>query len=161
MRFLAPAVVGLLAIATIGAFTHAQRLKREPLILDKVTFGTRDTRGSFTPNGDCINEFGRIRFRITRSDRANVEIVDPDGHLVRILARDRFLKRYRFFVFHWNGRDENGAKVAPGRYKLRLVLIGEHRSLTPGGRLRVHRATRRPGACRRKSATGGVRAGGA
>src|SRR3954471_3923428 len=150
MRYLAPVVVGLLTIATIGAFAHAQRLKREPLILDKVTFGTRDTHGSFTPRVECVNELGRIRFRITHSDHANVEIVDPDGHLVRILARDRFLKLYRFFVFHWDGRDETGGKAPPGRYKLRLVLLGEDRSLTPGGRLRVHRATRRPGACRRK-----------
>lgn len=159
MRYLAPVVVGLLAIATVAAFAYAQRLKREPLILDKVTFGTRFTHGSFTPNRDCVNDYGRIRFRITRSDHANVEIVDPDGQLVSVLARDRFLKRYRFFVFHWNGRDEDGIKAPAGRYKLRLVLLGEDRSLNPGGRLRLHRAKRRPDACQRKRASGGVRAG--
>ena len=159
MRYLAPVVVGLLAIATVAAFAYAQRLKREPLILDKVTFGTRYTHGAFTPNHDCVNDYGRIRFRITRSDHANVEIVDPDGQLVSVLARDRFLKRYRFFVYHWNGRDENGMKAPPGRYKLRLVLLGEDRSLNPGGRLRLHRAKRRPEACQRKRASGGVRAG--
>jgi len=44
-------------------------------------------------------------------------------------------------------------------YKLRLVLLGEDRSLNPGGRLRLHRAKRRPDACQRKRASGGVRAG--
>ena len=161
MRYLAPVVVGVLAIATIAAFAHAQRLKREPLILDKVTFGTRDTHGAFTPNGDCVNEYGRIRFRITKSDHANVQIVDPDGRLVRVLARDRFLKRYRFFVFHWDGREDDGSKAPPGRYKLRLVLLGEDRNLTPGGRLRLHVTKRRANACQRKHASGGVRAGGA
>lgn len=160
MRYLAPAVVGLLAIATVAAFAYAQRLKREPLILDKVTFGTRQTHGAFTPNGDCVNDYGRIRFRITRSDHANVQIVDPDGRLVRVLARDRFLKRYRFFVFHWNGRTNERTEAPVGRYKLRLVLLGEDRKLTPGGRLRLHRAARRPNGCRRKEATGGLQAGG-
>ena len=140
MRFLAPCVVAALFIATLGAFAYAQRLKREPLILDKVTFGVHG-RG-FTPNGDCVSDTGRIRFRITRSDRANVEIVDPDGHLVKTLAADRFLKRYRFFVFHWNGRERDGRIAPPGRYKLRLVLLGEDRHLTPGGALRLHRGKR-------------------
>jgi hypothetical protein len=158
-RYLAPVVVALLALATIGAFAYAQRLKREPLILDKVSFGTRETRGAFTPNRDCVNDHGRIRFRITRSDRANVEIVDPDGRLVRMLARDRFLKRYRFFVFHWNGRTDAGRPAPPGRYKLELVLLGEDRELTPGGGLRLHKARRDPTGCRRKEATGGLRAG--
>ena len=159
-RYLAPVVLALLVVATIAAFAYAQRLKREPLILDKVSFGTRKTRGAFTPNGDCVNDHGRIRFRITRSDRANVEIVDPDGRLVRVLARDRFLKRYRFFVFHWNGRTDAGRLASQGRYKLELVLLGEDRDLTPGGGLRLHRASRDPAGCRRKQATGGLRAAG-
>ena len=158
-RFAAPAIFALLAVATVGAFAYAQRLKREPLILDKVSFGTKKTHGAFTPNGDCVNDNGRIRFRITRSDHANVEIVDPDGRRVRLLARDRFLKRYRFFVFHWDGRDDAGEPAGPGRYKLELVLLGEDRDLTPGGGLRLHRAPRDPSGCRRKRASGGLRAG--
>ena len=159
IRYLGPAVLALLVLATIGAFAYAQRLKREPLILDKVSFGTRKTHGAFTPNRDCVNDNGRIRFRITRSDRANVEIVDPDGRLVRVVARDRFLKRYRFFVFHWDGRTDSGAPAPAGRYKLELVLLGEDRELTPGGGLRLHRAPRDRSGCRRKQATGGLRAG--
>jgi hypothetical protein len=158
-RYLAPVAVALLVAATIGAFAYAQRLKREPLILDKVSFGTRKTHGAFTPNRDCVNDNGRIRFRITRSDRANVEVVDPDGRPVRVLARDRFLKRYRFFVFHWDGRTDAGTRAPSGRYKLELVLLGEDRELTPGGGLRLHRAPRDPSGCRRKRASGGLRAG--
>ncbi len=148
LRHLAPIVVAFLAIATVGAFAYAQRLKREPLILDKVTFGTKKTRGAFTPNGDCVNDRGRIRFRITRSDRADVEITDPDGALVRTLAADRFLKRYRFFVFHWDGRSDDGTLAVPGRYKLRLALLEQSRELTPGGSLRLHRAPRNRPGCR-------------
>lgn len=148
MRYLAPIVVALLAIVTVGAFAYAQRLKREPLILDKVSFGTKETRGAFTPNGDCVNDRGRIRFRITRSDRADVEVTDPDGRLVRTLASGRFLKRYRFFVFHWDGRTDSDTLAEPGRYKLRLVLLEQDRTITPGGRLKVHRAPRDRRGCR-------------
>ena len=156
-RAFAPAVFALLLLATVGAFAYAQRLKREPLILDKVTFGhafvTADGRvrhlTAFSPNGDCLADNGRIRFRVTRSDHANVQIVDPDGKLVRTLARDRFLKRYRFATFHWDGRDRFGKRAPPGRYKLRVVLIGQERTLTPGGTLRLHLVKPKPNGCRR------------
>ncbi len=156
-RAVAPVVIALLAVATLGAFVYAQRLKREPLILDKVTLGralvTPDGRikhvTAFSPNGDCLADNARIRFRVTRSDRANVQIVDPDGRLVRTLVRDRFLKRYRFATFHWDGRDRFGRRAPPGRYKLRVVLTGQDRALTPGGTLRLHRVEPGPNGCRR------------
>ena len=40
--------------------------------------GRLQTCRSFTPNGDCRRDRGRIRFRMTRSDRAKIEIVDLD-----------------------------------------------------------------------------------
>jgi hypothetical protein len=147
MRYLAPCTVAVLLIATLGAFAYAQRLKREPLILDRVTLGIGGR--PFTPNGDCINDFGQIRFRITHSDRANVEIVGPHGGLVATLARNRFLRRYRFFVFHWNGRKRGGGLAPTGRYKLRLVLLGDDRRLTTGGVLRLFRTRRIPHGCAR------------
>ncbi len=134
----------------MAAFAYAQRLKREPLILDRVALGQRvpghrpPFTNAFTPNGDCIFDTGRIRFRITRSDRADVQIIDTAEHTVRTLFSDRFFKRYRFFTLRWNGRDDHGSTVAPGRYKLRLILHGEDRSLIPGGALRVHDAPARP-----------------
>ncbi len=156
-RAIAPVVFALLLLATIGAFAYAQRLKREPLILDKVTFGRAfatpngriKRRTAFSPNGDCLADHGRIRFRVTRSDRAKVQIVDPDGVLVRTLVRKRFLKRYRFATFNWDGRDRYGKQAPPGRYKLRVVLIGQDRALTPGGTLRLHLVEPKPDGCRR------------
>ncbi len=156
-RVLGPVVFALLVLATVGAFAYAQRLKREPLILDKVTLGhafvAADGRikrvTAFSPNGDCRADNARIRFRVTRSDRAKVQIVDPDGRLVRTLARNRFLKRYRFATFHWGGRTRLGEAAPPGRYKLRVVLLGQDRTLTPGGTLRLHLVEPKPGGCRR------------
>ena len=162
-RYLAPTIFVLTVVATIAAFAYAQRLKREPLILDRVTLGLPakplGNPAAFTPNGDCVFDRGRIRFRVTKSDRGNVEVVTPDGRLVRRIASDRFLKRYRFFTFHWDGRTNTGERAAPGRYKLRVVLLGEDRTLRPGGALLLHAAPRRsPSACAR---SGGVRARGA
>ncbi|MBW8060028.1 MAG: hypothetical protein FVQ78_06760 [Solirubrobacterales bacterium] len=136
-------VFALLVVATIAAFAWSQRLKRDPLVLDRVTFGTAASR-AFTPNGDCRFDRVRIRFRVTRSDRAIVQVVKPGGRLIVTLARDRFLKRYRFFTFYWDGRIRNDGIAPPGRYKLRVKLLGQDRTLAPPGAIRLHRAPRNP-----------------
>jgi hypothetical protein len=142
-RSLGAVVFALLAVATIAAFAWSQRLKRDPLVLDHVTFGIPGHR-AFTPNGDCRFDQGRIRFRITRSDRAIVQIVKPGGRLVITLARGRLLKRYHFFTFHWDGRSRNDGRAPPGRYKLRVKLLEQGRTLAPPGAIRLHRAPRNP-----------------
>jgi hypothetical protein len=139
----AAVVFALLVIATIAAFAWSQRLKRDPLVLDRVTFGTPDSRG-FTPNRDCRFDRIRIRFRVTRSDQADVQVVKPGGKLVVTLARDVYLKRYRFFTFYWDGRTRNDGIAPLGRYKLRVKLLGQDRVLVPGGVMRLHRAQRNP-----------------
>ncbi|HEX6228591.1 MAG TPA: hypothetical protein VFZ41_03910 [Solirubrobacterales bacterium] len=136
-------VFALLVIATVAAFAWSQRLKRDPLVLDRVTFGTPASR-AFTPNGDCRFDRIRIRFRVTRSDRAHVQVIKPGGKLIVTLARDRYLKRYRFFTFYWDGRVRNDGLAPPGRYKLRVKLLGQDRTLVPGGVMRLHEAPRRP-----------------
>src|SRR3954468_5432418 len=96
-------VFALLVLATVAAFAWSQRLKRDPLVLDRVTFGVPASR-SFTPNRDCRFDRERIRFRVTQSDRATVQVVKPGGKLVVTIARDQYLKRYHFFTFYWDGR---------------------------------------------------------
>jgi hypothetical protein len=142
-------VFALLVLATIAAFAWSQRLKRDPLVLDRVTFGKPASR-SFTPNGDCRFDRIRIRFRVTRSDRADVQVVKPGGMLIVTLARDTYLKRYRFFTFYWDGRTRDDGTAPPGRYKLRVKLLGQDRTLVPGGVMRLHHAPHRPTAKCRK-----------
>ena len=55
----------------------------------------------------------RIRFRTTLSDRGTVQIVKPGGRVVYTLARDEFLKRYRFHTFYWDGRQRGGGTARP------------------------------------------------
>ncbi|HEX8958828.1 MAG TPA: hypothetical protein VF770_03295 [Solirubrobacterales bacterium] len=147
----AAVVFALLVVATIAAFAWSQRLKRDPLILDKVTLlgvqprphGRRPlTSGSFTPNGDCYFDRERIRFRMTRSDHATVQVVRPHGRVVATLARDRFLERYHYFTFWWGGRTRAGTVATPGRYRLRVELLEQERTLVPPGVIRLRRAPR-------------------
>jgi hypothetical protein len=148
----AAVVFALLVLATVAAFAWSQRLKRDPLVLDKVTFVgapvPRDPDAprshSFTPNDDCRNDRVRIRFRVTQSDDATVQVVRPGGRVVYTLARDRFLKRYHFHTFFWDGRQRGGGTAPPGRYKLRVRLLGQERTLVTPGVIRLHRAPQRP-----------------
>jgi len=140
---LAAVVFALLVVATVAAFAWSQRLKRDPLVLDRVTFGTAAAR-SFTPNGDCRFDKIRIRFRATISDTGDVQVVKPGGRLIVTLARDTYLKRYSFHTFYWDGRTRDDGTAPPGRYKLRVKLLGQERTLVPGGVMRLHRSPARP-----------------
>lgn len=151
------AVFALLVLLTVAAFAWSQRVKRNPLVLDRVSFAAvprlhpeSEPVRAFTPNGDCRYDRVRIRFRMTISDRANVQIVKPGGRLILTLARDTFLKRYTFHTFYWDGRMRDDGIAPPGRYKLRVKMLGEDRTLVPGGTIRLHRAPRNPrGECAR------------
>lgn len=145
-------VFALLVLATVAAFAYAQRLKRDPLVLDHATYvgvSPGHPKGapvhSFTPNGDCRFDLMRIRFRTTKSDRGTVQVVKPGGRVVITLARDEFLKRYHFHTFFWDGRQRGGGIAPPGRYKLRVKLLGQERNLVPPGAIHLHRAPSRPG----------------
>jgi len=120
-------------------------------VLDRVSFraipyADRDDPPvrAFTPNRDCRFDRIRIRFRVTKSDRADVQIVKPGGKLIVTLARDTYLKRYHFFTFYWDGRTRNDGTAPPGRYKLRVKLLGQDRTLVPGGVMRLHRSPSKP-----------------
>ncbi|HXR31923.1 MAG TPA: hypothetical protein VN752_12385 [Solirubrobacterales bacterium] len=145
-------VFALLVLATLAAFAWSQQLKRDPLVIDHVTFGTPTSR-AFTPNADCRFDRIRIRFRTTQSDDAIVQVVKPGGKLVVTLARDQFLKRYKFHTFYWDGRSRLDGMALPGRYKLRVKLLGQDRVLVPPGAIRLHRAQRKSGEARDRCPT--------
>lgn len=153
-------VFALLVLATLAAFAWSQRLKRDPLVLDRVTFvgvpvlHPRNPVYSFTPNDDCRYDRIRIRFRTTQSDQGTVQVVKPGGKLVITLARNTYLKRYRFHTFYWDGRSRNDGIAPLGRYKLRVKLLGQDRVLVPPGSMKLHRAKRNPTAGCERAATG-------
>ena len=148
-------VFALLVLATVAAFAYSQREKRDPLVLDKVSIVAapilhpKNPVRPFTPNGDCRYDSVRIRFRTTISDDGTVQVIRPGGKVVVTLARDKFLKRYRYHTYYWDGRQRGGGVARPGRYKLRVTLLGEDRTLTPSGVIKLHRSSgKKSSACR-------------
>lgn len=136
----AAVVFALLVLSTVAAFALAQRVKRDPLVLDKVKFRAVQTK--LHPPAHCRAVRVRVRFRVTQSDDATVRIVKPSGHLVATLADERFLKRYNFFNFYWDGRNRAGDPAPLGRYKLQVDLLGQDRHLVPPGTIELARVKR-------------------
>jgi hypothetical protein len=143
-------VFALLVFATLAAFAWSQRVKRDPLVLDRTSFVAvpilhpKHPVHGFTPNGDCRYDRMRIRFRTTQSDHGTVQVVKPGGKLIVTLDRDTFLKRYHFHTYHWDGLDREGGIAPAGRYKLRVKLLGQDRVLVPPGTIKLHHAKRNP-----------------
>ena len=129
-------VFALLVVATVAAFAYAQRVKRDPLLVDHYRIGTKDSN-VFTPRETC-NRRIRLKFRTTTSNDGTVEIIRPGGEIVSVLAKKQFLKRYSYHVYHWNGTNDDGVIQPAGRYRLRVMLEDEGRELTLPGTIRLH-----------------------
>jgi hypothetical protein len=130
----AAVVFALLVVATVAAFAYAQRVKRDPLLVDRVGIGGKKSN-TFTPPCGRI----KLKFRTTTSNDGMVEVIRPGGEIVAKLARHTFLKRYSFHTFFWDGTNEAGVVQPPGRYKLRVILEDEDRSLTAPGTIRLQK----------------------
>ena len=81
----------------------------------------------FTPNGDGINDSADLVFKVVRlSDDSPVElsIYDLSGRRIRHLVERRSLSTGQYSM-SWDGRDDTGAKVAPGIYCGRLRINAE------------------------------------
>lgn len=152
--WLAPLAVGLLVVATVVAFGVSQRLKREPLVVDRVEYRATGSGNDgrqptvFSPNGDCRRDRMVIRFRTTKSDVADVRIVTTSGAPVRTLAGDRFFKRYREHRLVWDGKTDQGTVPPTGRYGVRMTLDRLDRSFRLPGWIRVHNFAAEGSSCR-------------
>ena len=69
-----------------------------------------------------------------------MQVIRPGGALVFTLASDRYLPRYNYFVFYWDGHSRTGGIAPPGRYKLRVRLLGQERVLVPPGTIHLRSA---------------------
>lgn len=159
-RWVAPTAIGLLFIATVGAFLYSQRLKREPLVIDRVEFisaGNPEFKPTvFTPNGDCRRDRISINFRTTKSDIASVEIIGPGGNPIRELVDNRFFKRYREHTLWWDGRKDNGRVPRTDRYRVRVTMKELDRVLYLPGKIRLRNFEPEDSACLDKQAGGGT-----
>jgi hypothetical protein len=132
----AAVVFALLVVATVAAFAYAQRVKRDPLLVDRVEIGHKNSN-VFTPKAQCDRRI-KLKFRTTTSNDGTVEVIRPGGEIVSVLAKGEFLKRYSIHTYFWNGKNDDGVIQPAGRYRMRVILEDEGRELTLPGTIRLH-----------------------
>lgn len=124
MRSLAVIVLVLALLGgTAAAFavTEVLKLERSPVAAPLFT-------KHFSPVCGCEKEVARLSLRLRKADTVDAAIVDSGGNTVRTLVED---ERYRRgpVTLEWDGRDDTGAQVADGRYRLRMRLEDQHRTI--------------------------------
>ena len=151
-------VFAALVLATLGGALGAGRLGRSPNALEAVRAPDR-----FSPNADGRLDSAPVSLRVARSDDVRLSVLNAAGDEVRVLDERRALRAGELGRFTWDGRAGTGAVAPDGRYRLRVVLRREGRSLIgalptrldttpPGpssiGSARTGRAGRRSCRCR-------------
>jgi len=111
-----------LLVATAAAFAITERLKLTPSPI----FGTRVSK-TFSPVCGCLTRSASISFRLRRSGRIEVDVIDQSGTPVRRLARRRF--RAGRLSFLWFGRNQSGRLSVDGNYRVRVHMPSEHRTI--------------------------------
>ena len=130
-RVAVAALVFLLLVATAAAFAVVERLKLERA---PVT-GPRFDR-LLAPTCACEHARAALRIRLREPETIDASIVDAGGKRVRTLAAA--LPRPRGSTrFTWDGRDDEGNVVRDGRYRLRLDLREDERSIVIPTPIRV------------------------
>jgi flagellar hook assembly protein FlgD len=132
-------VFAALVIATFGAFFVAQRLKNAPPILGEI-----GVRGVFSPNGDGRFDVTRVTFRVKETDDVSVAVLDADGDEVRELLSGRHVTEGTLVRLKWDGRTDDGARAPDGRYRYRITLQHEGRSVVLARSVRLDTVPPRP-----------------
>ncbi len=137
-----------LVVATVAAFFVTQHLKSStPLIA-----------GLPKPSPSVISPEGRgcggthrgthVSFYLLhRADDVAVYVVDPSGTIVRTLVSSRHMRRgvrNPDGEFFWDGRTDGGAVAADGTYYLRVVLLGQGRTIELANPVTVQSSAPRP-----------------
>jgi hypothetical protein len=122
---LARAVFVLLVGATVAAFFTAQRLKGEPAVaqVDGLVH-------VFSPNGDHFKDIARFVVELRERSEVSVDVVDAEGEAVRRLADDATVGPRTPLRLRWDGRTDEGVRVPDGRYRVRVTLRRQGRSVT-------------------------------
>jgi hypothetical protein len=127
------AVFALLVVATIAAFFVTQQLKSEfPLV---IRFAAKPKQ--ISPNDDRYRDSTQVGFDLSEPAKVTFSIMDGEGNEVRRLVDDRELAGDAKHRFRWNGRDDDGAVVPDGVYRMRVVRRDEGRVIDSSKRIRV------------------------
>jgi hypothetical protein len=134
-RPLVRAVVALLVVATIAAFFVTQQLKSEDALV--LRFAAKPK--AFSPNGDRKRDRSQIGFDLSRPATVSFYVLDGEGNEIREIADDVALAGDAKHRFRWDGRDDDGAMVRDGLYRMRVVQRSEGRVIDSTKRVKVDR----------------------
>ena len=121
-------VVALLA-ATLAAFALTQGLKQQ-----KSPVFRTDVDEVFSPVCDCKTGSATVAFRLRRSDRLDVTILDGDEIVRTLTAGERFVRDVKL---KWDGRDDEGRVLPEGTYRPRVHLRQERSTITFPNDMRI------------------------
>ena len=123
-------MLGLLAGSAL-AFGVAERLK-----LEKSPVAGTEVDKVFSPVCRCPQRRARIAFRLRRSDRLTLSLLDSEGKRVRtVISGDRYNRGLHHFF--WDGRDDEGRLVPEGPYRPKVVLGNADRTIVLPNPIRV------------------------
>ena len=106
----------VLLAATTAAFVITERLKLRPTPITKVA-----VTNLFSPTCECETAVAAIAFRLRRSGRMTLEVVDRNRRPIRTLLGPTSQARGPVNVA-WDGRTSDGKLVPDGVYRLRVRL---------------------------------------
>ena len=130
------AVFALLVVATIFAFFATQQLKSEfPLV---IRFAAKPKQ--FSPNGDRWRDRTEVGFDLSEPATVTFSVLDREGNEVRRLVDGLELGGDEKHRFEWDGRDDRGAPVPDGLYRMRVVRRDEGRIVDSFKRIRIDRS---------------------
>jgi hypothetical protein len=115
---------GLLVLATLGAFVVTQKLKSAPPLVVRPRISA-----VFSPAPHARVRRAEVSFWIVHGDDVTISIVDSEGNIVRTLLDGRHVPARVRIVHWWNGRTASGAIAPDGRYRVRVALIHEGRTI--------------------------------
>jgi flagellar hook assembly protein FlgD len=139
MTRLAMGVFGVLVVATFGAFFLAQRLKNSPPVVGEI-----HVFPFFSPNGDGRFDKARLTFKPKETDDITVAVLDSSGDEVRQLLSSRHVHAGELVRLLWDGLTDDGRRAADGRYRYRITLRHQGRSVKLASSVRLDTTPPRP-----------------
>lgn len=139
MTRVAQVAFGVLVLATLGAFVVTQKLKSSPPLVVRPHISQ-----VFSPAPDARVRRAKVSFWIVEGDDVTVSIVDDEGRIVRRLLDGGKVPKRKRITLWWDGRTEDGALAPDGRYRVRIALIHQGRTIDLSRTIRLDTSPPKP-----------------